>query len=62
MDKQLFQKACEEVIGQRLGTNGIGTLGEKTVHSVLKNYLSPDSINHKLRLPVLLRISVPVMK
>jgi hypothetical protein len=49
MDQQLFQKACNEVIGQRLGINGIGTLGEKTVHSVLKNYLSPDSINHEIK-------------
>lgn len=49
MDKQLFQIACDEVIGQRQGTNGIGTLGEKTVHSVLKSYLSPDCINHEVK-------------
>jgi hypothetical protein len=49
MDQKLFQKACEEVIGQLPGINGIGTLGEKTVHSVLKNYLSPDSISQEIR-------------
>jgi hypothetical protein len=49
MDKLLFQKVCDEVIGQQQGLNGIGTLGEKTVHSVLKNYISPDSINHEIR-------------
>ncbi|MDF2538829.1 MAG: hypothetical protein K0S76_1850 [Herbinix sp.] len=49
MDKKLFQNACDDVIGRRLGTNGIGTLSEKTVHSVLKSYLSPDSINHEIK-------------
>ena len=29
--------------------NGIGTLGEKTVHSVLKSYYSPDQINHEIK-------------
>ncbi len=29
--------------------NGIGTLSEKTVHSVLKNYYSPESINHEIK-------------
>ncbi len=49
LDKQLFLQVCDEVIGQRQGMNGIGTLGEKTVHSVLKSYLSPDSLNHEIR-------------
>lgn len=45
----LFQKVCDEVIGQEMGLNGIGTLSEKTVHSVLKNYLSPDDKYHEVR-------------
>lgn len=49
MDQQLFLQVCDEVIGQRQGMNGIGTLGEKTVHSVLKSYLSPDPINHEIK-------------
>ncbi len=49
MDKQLFLQACDEVIGQRQGLNGIGTLGEKTVHSVLKYYLSPNHLNHEIK-------------
>ncbi len=49
MDKQLFDQVCEEVVGQQQGLNGIGTLGEKTIHSVLKSYLSPDSINHEIK-------------
>ncbi len=49
MDKQLFLRVCDEVIGQRQGLNGIGTLGEKTVHSVLKSYYSPDNSNHEIK-------------
>jgi hypothetical protein len=49
MDKQLFLQACDEVIGQQQGLNGIGTLGEKTLHSVLKSYYSPDHINHEIK-------------
>lgn len=49
MDKQLFLHVCDEVIGQQQGMNGIGTLGEKTVHSVLKSYYSPDHINHEIK-------------
>ncbi len=49
MDKQLFVQACDEVIGQQQGLNGIGTLGEKTVHSVLKCYLSPNHLNHEIK-------------
>jgi hypothetical protein len=49
MDKHLFDQVCDEVIGQQKGLNGIGTLSEKTVHSVLKSYLSPDPINHEIK-------------
>lgn len=49
MDQQLFLQVCDEVIGQQQGMNGIGTLGEKTVHSVLKSYYSPDHINHEIK-------------
>ncbi len=37
------------MIGQRVGMNGIGTLSEKTVHSVLKSYFSPDSLNQEIK-------------
>jgi hypothetical protein len=49
MNKQLFLKVVDEVIGQKPGMNGIGTLAEKTVHSVLKGYYSPDPSNHEIR-------------
>lgn len=38
-----FHAACEKVIGQAKTTNGIGTLKEKTIHAVLKNYYAPNS-------------------
>lgn len=50
MDQILFHKVCDEVIGQRMGLNGIGTLSEKTVHSVIKRYLSPDDQYHEVKL------------
>jgi hypothetical protein len=49
LDKQLFEQVCDEIIGQQQGLNGIGTLSEKTVHSVLKSNLSPNPINHEIR-------------
>lgn len=49
MDKLLFQNVCDEIIDQKQESNGIGTLSEKTVHSVLKNYYSPNSIHHEIK-------------
>ena len=49
MDKKLFIEACDNVIGQQQGLKGIGTLSEKTVHSVLKYYLSPEHLNHEIK-------------
>lgn len=45
-----FQQACEVVIGQAKMQNGIGTLKEKTVHAVLKNYYAPDPNDQEIRL------------
>ncbi len=42
MDNQMFLKAREQVLGVSTRQNGIGTLGEKTLHAVLKQYLEPD--------------------
>lgn len=49
MDNILFQRACDEAFNEELASNGIGTYGEKTVHSVLKNYLEPDYSNHEVK-------------
>lgn len=50
MDQKLFRKVCDEVIGREQALSGIGTLGEKTLHSVLKNYYEPDSLNHEIKI------------
>ena len=50
MDQQLFHQVCDEVIGREQGLMGIGTLSEKTVHSVLKNYYEADEMNHEIRI------------
>lgn len=37
-----FQLACEKIIGKERIRKQIGTLSEKTVHAVLKNYYEPN--------------------
>jgi len=49
MDKQRFKEACEKVISAERERNGIGTLGEKTLHAVMKQYFEPDVTNHEVR-------------
>lgn len=51
MDKQQFVQACETAINASpaLG-RGIGTLGEKTLHAVIKHYMEPDTAKHESRL------------
>ncbi len=46
MDKIAFKKACESEKMQK----GIGTLSEKTLHSVLKNYFEPHPENHEIKI------------
>lgn len=51
MDKSLFRQACDTVINkERLSSGGIGTLGEKTLHSVLKSYFEPDAACHEIKI------------
>ncbi len=50
MDRQAFLAACEAVVGRDREKNGIGTLGEKTLHSVLKHYFMPHSDGQEIRL------------
>ena len=44
-----FLAACDRIIHTEHIENGIGTLSEKTVHSVLKNYLEPDTTYHEIK-------------
>ena len=50
IDSILFQDACCHVINQYQKQNGIGTLGEKTVHAVLKKYLEPTEEYHEIKI------------
>ncbi|HHT97784.1 MAG TPA: hypothetical protein GXZ90_07810 [Clostridiales bacterium] len=49
MDALLFEQACEKTINNNIEPSTIGTLSEKTIHSVLKNYYSPDISNQEIR-------------
>ena len=41
-DQKLFESAKKKIIGVDRQRFGIGTLSEKTVHAILKNYYEPD--------------------
>ncbi len=46
-EKELFEKSCNKIVQQDRERLGIGTLSEKTVHAVLKNYLLPKEQYHE---------------
>lgn len=48
IDEKRFEKAKSRVIGIQRERQGIGTLSEKTVHAVLKNYYAPDTDMHEI--------------
>ena len=48
IDQKRFNLAKEKIVGQDRERNGIGTLSEKTVHAVLKNYYAPDESTHEI--------------
>ena len=50
MDQILFENACEMVLNSQPASDGIGTLQEKSVHSVIKNYLAPDSSKQEIQI------------
>lgn len=45
-----FRYACDKIINKERKQNGIGTLGEKTLHAVLKCYFEPHEDNQEIRL------------
>lgn len=49
LDQQLFTQACNKIIDQERLRQGIGTLQEKTVHAVLKNFYEPDPAFQEVR-------------
>ena len=50
MNSLKFREACKSVINVEREQNGIGTLGEKTLHAVLKQYYESDKANHETKI------------
>lgn len=48
VDEERFARAKNRVIGIKRERQGIGTLSEKTMHAVLKNYYAPDVDMHEI--------------
>lgn len=49
MESSAFEIACRKGYDTMRGQKGIGTLGEKTLHAVLKYYYEPDEMYHEIR-------------
>lgn len=49
-DSEKFEAARKKIINSERNRNGIGTLGEKTLHAVLKNYYEPHTENHEIKI------------
>ncbi|MEG1449064.1 MAG: hypothetical protein RR048_03825 [Oscillospiraceae bacterium] len=50
MDKNKFDKIINNYRNERDTTNSIGTLGEKSLHNILKNYLQEDKSKHEIKI------------
>ena len=50
VDEKLFQNAKDQMLWKQQGERGIGTLSEKSVHSVLKFYYAPDEKYHEVKI------------
>lgn len=50
IDREAFEAARKKVIGVDRKRSGIGTLSEKTVHAILKNYYEPNE--EKQEIPI----------
>ncbi|MCR5255624.1 MAG: hypothetical protein K6D96_06790 [Acetatifactor sp.] len=48
MDKPGFEEIKNRIVFKERERTGIGTLSEKTVHAVLKNYYEPDVSKHEV--------------
>ena len=48
IDHARFEAARDKIIGKNRARQGIGTLSEKTMHAVLKNYYAPDEDMHEI--------------
>lgn len=50
MNESRFFEACQRVLTDDREKKGIGTLSEKTVHAVLKEYYEPDGESHEIKI------------
>ena len=50
MEKESFDSVCERILSHEHVKNGIGTLGERSLHAVLKNYIENDTSKHEQRI------------
>ena len=50
MDRTIFNQAAAKILSRERENHGIGTLGEKTLHAVVKNYVEPDEDFHEVPL------------
>lgn len=48
-DNEKFHAICDLVVNSVTSRDGIGTLSEKTLHSVLKNYYEPDEKKQEIK-------------
>lgn len=48
INEELFEHTKNKITGIKRQRQGIGTLSEKTVHAVLKNYYAPDPDMHEI--------------
>lgn len=49
MDAIRFSESCDKIIKNGSTTNGFGTLSEKTMHAVLKDYFQPFSDSQEIK-------------
>ncbi|MEE3392518.1 MAG: hypothetical protein VZR00_00105 [Lachnospiraceae bacterium] len=47
-DQELFREACDKILHKNILTGSIGTLSEKTMHAVLKNFYEPDTDHQEI--------------
>lgn len=50
MDRITFNQSIVKIISREHENHGIGTLGEKTLHAVVKNYVEPNEDYHEVPL------------
>lgn len=49
-DIRLFDAACRKVLNENCLEKGIGTLSERTMHAVVKNFYEPDESHQEVRI------------